>query len=129
MIIRVVLFLAVFVLLAGCASYAGPPGEPCSPSYAAPSKYGRLAVQQAGPGKPIHWGAYPAKKYRGDVYTVTAFADGRKVGGGKPQRYPPHGSVGVDQARKYSGKTFELRGRVERKGDLVFNFNLYGTIA
>ena len=129
MTIRVASLLAVLVLLAGCGTYASPPGQPCSPAYAAPKKYGRLAVQQAGPGKPIHWGAYPAKKYQGDLYDVEVFLDGRSAGGGKPQPYPPHGSVGAQRAKKYSGKTFEMRGRVESGGKLVFNFTLYCTVA
>lgn len=104
--------------LTGCATVeVSPPIADCSPSYVAPSEYGRFTIQQSGRNAAIQWGAYPNRKIVGTHYTVVVRADGRKIDS-KSQNYAPHGSVNAARARKYSGKILEISGDV-RKGNKV----------
>lgn len=116
-------------LLTGCTGVeVSPPEESCSPSYQAPSKYGRFAAQQKAPGAAIQWGAYPGPKFRGDRYQVTVYLGGVKVDS-KNQAYAPHGSVSAQRAKKYAGMTFEIQGKVKRGPKLVLGFSLQCTVA
>ena len=121
--------LALTALLAGCTGVeVSPPVDSCSPSYQAPSKFGRFAAQQAGPGAAIQWGAYPGPKYRGNRYEVAVYLGGVKVDS-KSQAYAPHGSVSAQRAKKYAGKTFEYQGKVKRGPKLLLEFSLQCTVA
>lgn len=121
--------LALVALLTGCTGVeVSPPEESCSPSYQAPSKYGKFIAQQKGPGAAIQWGTYPGPKYRGDWYVVKIYMGGVRVDK-KNQAYAPHGSIGAPKAKKYAGKTFELQGTVKRGPKLVLEFSLQCTVA
>lgn len=122
--------VVVATALTGCTGSveASPRVSPCSPSYTAPSNYGRFTAQQASRGKAIQWGAYPKAAYQGTNYRVAVYAGGVKVDS-KNQSYAPHGSLGAAKAAKYSGKEFRLVGTVHRDGKLVLGFDLRCTIA
>ena len=49
-----------------------------SAHYRVNSSYGRFAIQQAGKGQAIQWGAYPNATYSGTYYTAVVRADGTK---------------------------------------------------
>lgn len=116
--------LALTTALApACASVeVSPPIKSCR-DYRVDSGYGRFGIQQAGPGKAIHWGAYPSIQYSGTFYSVTVRANGTKIDG-KAQSYAPHGSVPASKAVKYSGKILAISGTVTKGGNVVLEFNM-----
>ncbi|MFC7620479.1 hypothetical protein [Microlunatus sp. GCM10028923] len=119
--------LTMVVLLAGCAGGRGrveadPVFTTCH-DYRAHTLFGRFTVQQEKKGGRIAWGAYPKEHLTGDLYTVKVILGGRKIGD-KSQRYPPHGSIHPDQARKGSGKTLEITGKVTEGGKLVLAYTM-----
>ena len=79
-----------------------------------------MTAQQAGRYSPIAWGIYVAPNYKtGTAWIVKAYAAGVKIDG-KIQAYEPHGSIGADKARKYSGKLLEISGTGTRGRDQLF---------
>lgn len=120
---------AAVLTLGGCATVeVAPPVENCSPSFVAPSKYGRFTIQQSGKNKAIQWGAYPNKSYSGTHYTAVVRADGRKIDS-KSQNYAPHGSVGANRAKKYSGKILEISGQVTKGKKVALVYSMRCKIA
>ena len=72
---------------------------------------------------PIQWGAYPNATYSGTYYTAVVRADGTKIDS-TSQNYAPHGSVGADRAKKYSGKILQISGNVTKGKDTVLVYNM-----
>lgn len=115
--------------LGGCATVeVSPPIDNCSPSYVAPSKYGRFTIQQSGKNRSIQWGAYPSGSYSGTHYTAVVRANGRKIDS-KSQNYAPHGSVSAARAKKYSGKILEISGEVTKGKKVALVYTMRCKIA
>jgi hypothetical protein len=85
-----------------------------------------VTVQQSGPHAALQWGIYVAPKYKtGTAWVVRVYAGGVKIDG-KVQSYEPHGSIGADKARKYSGKLLEVAGTGTHGNDqLGFSLKCY----
>ena len=119
------------VLIGGCILLGGGACEPvgsgadsratvhsCSPGYTDENEFGRLSVQQRGPGAPVLWGVHPKQSAARYVFRIYAGARKRD---GKSQAYPPHGSLPAVKYR--SGNVFRLEGETYNlKGELVGRF-------
>jgi hypothetical protein len=111
--------VALFVLaglLTSCAKEVSGPQGSCSPSYTVDSVYGRLTVQQRGPGQSIQWGIQPKVSY--NQITVSVFVGSRRVDG-KTQTYDPHGSISTRDFRSGDLVTIEGTAKDDR-GTLIF---------
>lgn len=97
--------------LGGCATVeVAPPVENCSPSFVAPSKYGRFTIQQSGKNKAIQWGAYPNQSYSGTHYTAVVRADGRKIDS-KSQDYAPTARSALTRPRSTRERSWRSAAR------------------
>lgn len=110
---RALVLVIAVAAASGCEGLddAGTTTHSCSPSYVDENKFGRISAQQAGPGARINWGVYPKKK---DYvrYVARLYIDSRKLGGGKDQKYDPHGTVNADtvKAKSKPGSVFRIEG-------------------
>jgi hypothetical protein len=123
---RVGAVAAIIAGLVGCAPTADTAEtmHSCSPSYVDENKFGRISAQQAGPGAAIAWGVYPKKSYV--RYVVRLYIDNRKLGGGKDQKYDPHGTVNSDtvRAKGKTGSVFRIDGETYDADGRRFSFFL-----
>lgn len=131
--VRALMVVALVVPIAKTCAADVPAGSrpihSCSPNYTDENKFGRLSVQQKGPGASIQWGTYP--KLPADRYVVSIHIDAKKVDG-KKQGYPPHGSLPPrtwdrSEARYVatykSGQIFKITGTsYNTKGAVVQQF-------
>jgi hypothetical protein len=114
----------------GCSGGGGGGGiQSCSPGASRSDEYGRIAVQQAGPQRPVAWGVYPSDPV--GAYQVTIDVDGQ-VYDKKSQTYPPHGSVTYDpNNRRYlpSGGVFQITGSLTHPDGTEEGFYFQCTLA
>ena len=115
----------------GCSGGGGGGGsvQPCSPGAQEQDEYGKIAVQQKGPQKPVAWGIYPADPV--GEYQVTVDVDGQ-IYDKKNQPYPPHGSVTYDPNNKrylQSGGVFQITGTLTHPDGSEEGFYFQCTLA
>ncbi len=110
----------LFFLAGACTQtlHVGSPSQPCSPAAQFENQFGRIAVQQAGPGASVAWGVYPhipAANYVVDVLVGSKRVDH------KVQSYPPHGSINPKDL--YTGAQVEITGSASNSGGTL-NFGI-----
>ncbi|GAB3742108.1 hypothetical protein [Microlunatus parietis] len=91
--------------------------------YRAHTLFGRFTIRQEKKGAAIAWGAYSKEHLTGDLYVLTVRLNGKKFDA-KSQNYPPHGSIPAGTARKYSGKTLDITGKVTKGGKLMLAYSM-----